>query len=216
MHETALTEEGKRLFPRFAKFKEFYLVGGTGLALQIGHRLSVDFDFFSEKELSGQILPNVKRVFPQANLEVTYRSFEQLNVLINTIKTTFLYYPYPLIEDPLRYHGVRIATVSEIAAMKAVSIGRRLSYKDYVDWYFLLREGHVTLDAVIELSRKKYGGEFNARLFLGQLASVDDVADQAIDFLRDEIGRNTIRQYLNAAIRDLMDHREKKREKAHG
>ena len=70
------------------------MVGGTGLALQIGHRVSVDFDFFSEQELPANILQNVKRLFSDCSVAVTYRSVDQLNVLINDIKTTFLHYRF--------------------------------------------------------------------------------------------------------------------------
>lgn len=203
MHETALTKEGKLLFPEFAKFGEFYLVGGTGLALQIGHRLSVDFDFFSKKELSANILQNVKRIFPNASLSVTYRSADQLNVLINDIKTTFLYYPYPVIETCGTYQNVQIATIREIAAMKAFSLGRRLSYKDYVDWYFLLKERHITIDAAISLAQKKYGNEFNDRLFVSQLLSIDDVKEQKIDFLRDEANLAIIKKFLKKTVKEF-------------
>jgi len=203
MHDEALTKEGKQLFPKFAKFKEFYLVGGTGLALQIGHRVSVDFDFFSEQELPANILQNVKRLFSDCSVAVTYRSVDQLNVLINDIKTTFLHYPYPVIEPYIRYQDIPMATMGEIAAMKAFSLGRRLSYKDYVDWYFLLKEHSVTLDTAIALAQKKYGNEFNDRLFLGQLASIDDVAVQKIDFLRDETDVDTIKSFLHTVVQDF-------------
>ena len=203
MHDEALTKEGKRLFPKFAKFKEFYLVGGTGLALQIGHRVSVDFDFFSEQELPANILQNVKRLFSDCSVAVTYQSADQLNVLINDIKTTFLHYPYPVIEPYIRYQDIPMATMGEIAAMKAFSLGRRLSYKDYVDWYFLLKEHSVTLDTAIALAQKKYGNEFNDRLFLGQLASIDDVAVQKIDFLRDETDVDTIKSFLHTVVQDF-------------
>lgn len=203
MREIALTKKGKLLFSEFSKFKDFYLVGGTGLALQIGHRLSVDFDFFSQKELPRNVLQKVKRVFPNSSLAVTYQSPEQLNVLIDDIKTTFLYYPYPVIEPCAIYRNVQIATVREIAAMKAFSIGRRLSYKDYVDWYFLLKERHVTLDIAITLAQKKYGRDFNDRLFVGQLLSVEDVTAQKIDFLRDEASFTIVEQFLKKAVQDF-------------
>src|SRR3989344_2794557 len=203
MHDEALTKEGKRLFPKFAKFKEFYLVGGTGLALQIGHRVSVDFDFFSEQELPANILQNVKRLFSDCSVAVTYQSADQLNVLINDIKTTFLHYPYPVIEPYIRYQDIPMATIREIAAMKAFSLGRRLSYKDYVDWYFLLKERHITIDAAISLAQKKYGNEFNDRLFVSQLLSIDDVKEQKIDFLRDEANLAIIKKFLKKTVKEF-------------
>ncbi len=204
MHDNALTAEAKKLFPHFVKFEEFYLVGGTALALQIGHRVSVDFDFFSEEELSSSILPKIKRVFADGSLAITYRSEDQLDVLINNIKTTFLHYPYPLIESPRTYRGVSIAPLSEIAAMKAFSIGRRLAYKDYVDWYFMLKEGHIALDAAVALAQKKYGGEFNDRLFAGQLVSLDEVPGQKIDFLRESPDFATVKEFLTNAVKDFI------------
>lgn len=97
MREEALTKESALLLPRFSHFPEFYLAGGTALALQIGHRISVDFDLFSDQELPANILEQIKRTFKNFSIEITYRSPEQLNVLINGIKITFL---IPIRQDP--------------------------------------------------------------------------------------------------------------------
>ena len=203
MHEEAFTAKTKTLFPQFGRFKQFYLVGGTALTLQIGHRISVDFDFFSEKELPARLLERVKRMFAAFPIQVTYRSPEQLNVLIGGVKATFFYYPYPIVEPLRTYQHIAIASVHEIAAMKALSIGGRLSYKDYIDWYFLLKEKYVHLAGVIHLANRKFGADFNSRLFLGQLASLEDVPAQKIDFLRGAVDRGTIKKFLDAAVRNF-------------
>jgi hypothetical protein len=187
MHDNALTKEGAALFPLFSRFKQFYLVGGTALALQIGHRRSVDFDLFTREPLSSRLREQVRRVFSSQKAVLTYRSPEQFNFEINGVKTTFFFFNYPVIEPFVSYRGVSLAGVREIAAMKALAVGKRLSHKDYVDWYFLLRERRVTLPEVIALSEKKFGGDFNDRLFLGQLASLSDVPTQEIDFLEDAV-----------------------------
>lgn len=203
MHDNALTAEAARIFPLLQKFEGFYLVGGTALALQIGHRISVDFDLFSFEELSEGLLQKIKRVFPDEKREVTLRTPEQINVLINGIKITFLYYPYKTVLPLVKYHEISLASVQEIAAMKAFAIGKRLSYKDYVDWYFLLHEKLVTLQEIIVIANKKYGGDFNDRLFLEQLASFSDVQTVEIDFLRDPVDRKSIEDFLVQTIRDF-------------
>lgn len=204
MHEEALTKEAKKLFPLFGKFENFYLVGGTALALQIGHRSSIDFDFFSEQALLPNLLPKVRQVFRDIPIKVTYKSStEQLTALICSTKTTFFYYPYPLVGPLFEYMRVPVAPVLEIAAMKAFSIGKRLSYKDYIDWYFMLSEKHVGVGQVIETCRKKFGGDFNARLFLGQLASISDVPTLDMDFLRDPVDRKTVEDFLAKTVRDF-------------
>ncbi len=127
MHVEVLTEHTAALVPSLARFEDFYLVGGTALALQIGHRRSVDFDLFSTKPLPTQLLARVKRTFAGYSVAVTYRSPEQLNLLINEVKTTFLFFDYPVIDPLIEYRGLRLASLRELAAMKAFSIGKRQS-----------------------------------------------------------------------------------------
>ena len=114
---------------------------------------------------------------------------------------TFLHYPYSIIEPLVSYKEILLASINEIAAMKAFSVGRRLAYKDYVDWYFLLRGSHVNLKQIVALAQKKFGNEFNGRLFLGQLASLGDVPTQKIDFIGESIEREEIEQFLEQAVR---------------
>ena len=204
MHDKALTSQAAKIFPKLSRFKDFYLVGGTALALQIGHRISVDFDLFSEKELPSGLLQKIKRDFSGISIEVTYQSPEQINVLLDGVKATFFYYPYPVLEPLVSYKNISVASISEIAAMKAFAIGKRLSYKDYVDWYFLLSKPYVTVPAVIELAQHKFGGDFNDRLFLGQLASLADITDQKIDFLGPSVDRLTIETTLKKEIEKMI------------
>jgi len=204
IHKEALMGKAEKLFPLFKKFEDFYLVGGTALALQIGHRISVDFDFFSGNELPIGLLQKIKRIFPGSAAEVIYKEAgQQITLLLNGVKTTFFYYPYLAVDNFVKYQGVPISTVREIAAMKAFSIGKRLSYKDYIDWYFLLKEKRVELKGVIALAEKKFNGDFNARLFLGQLVSISDVPVQKIDFLRDEVDRKTVEKFLADTVRNF-------------
>lgn len=201
MHDEVLTQSAAALLPSLARFKDFYLVGGTALALQMGHRRSVDFDLFSEKPLSAGLLARVKRVCAPHSVVVTYRSPEQLNVLINNVKTTFLFFPYPVIDSFVNYRGLSLTSVREIVAMKAFAIGKRLSFKDYVDWYFVLKEKLVALPDIIALAQKKFGGDFNDRLFLGQLVSLSDVPEQTIDFLRDTADKTEIERFLEQTVK---------------
>ena len=203
MHEKAFIKQAVALFPSFAKLEGFYLVGGTALALQIGHRLSVDFDFFSSQELPVNLLARIKRIFSNSSIAVTYSAPGQLNVLIDDIKTTFFHYEYPVFDPFVVYQGVSLASIREIAAMKAFAVGRRLSYKDYVDWYFLLKEKHVGLEDAIAFCQKKFGNDFNDRLFLGQLVSLEEIATQKIDFLGNPVDRATVQRFLREAVRSF-------------
>lgn len=87
--------------------------------------------------------------------------------------------------------------------MKAFAIGKRMSYKDYVDWYFLLKEHYVELTDVITHAKQKFGNDFNDRLFLGQLVSLTEVPTQKIDFLRDEVDREIITKFLEITVKEF-------------
>lgn len=204
MHDAVLTQTARKLFPSLAKFKEFYLVGGTALALQIGHRVSVDFDMFSEKPLSYNLLANIKRIFRPHPIHITYRTSYQINLNIAGVKCTFFSYRYPILDPFIIYRKVNLASVREIAAMKALAIGGRLAYKDYVDWYFLLKGKYIDLETVIDHAKRKYNGDFSDRLFLGQLSSFDDVSTQNIDFLQKKVPRKIIESYIAKAVKEYL------------
>lgn len=203
IYAEALTKEAEKLFPQFRLFKEFYLAGGTALALQIGHRLSIDFDFFSQDPLSSNPLAKVKHVFASSSIIVTYRAPEQLNALIDGVKVTLFHYNYPVIDDFVMYREVPLASIREIAAMKAFSIGKRLSYKDYIDWYFLLKKKYIDLPDAITHAKKKFGGDFNDRLFWDSLFLLKIFLRKKIYFLRDEVDWETVQNFLKETVRNF-------------
>ena len=97
-----------------------------------------------------------------------------LNVLsVDDVKITFLKYPFPTFDPYVIYEQVPLLSVREIAATKAYTIGRRGAFKDYVDLYFILSEQHATLIDIIDVAEKKFGVEFNWRLFLEQLVFLE-------------------------------------------
>jgi hypothetical protein len=155
MHTEALTKEGIKIFPLLNKFDGFYLAGGTALALQIGHRISVDFDLFSEKEIGENLLAKVKRVFEGKTIILSVNNPDELTVFIDNVKTTFLRYPFPVKNKFIDYGGVELLDAEEIAATKAYSVGRRGTLKDYVDLYFIVSEKISSLDKIIEMAKNK-------------------------------------------------------------
>lgn len=201
MHDAALTTNAAALFRLLHRFPGFYLVGGTALALQIGHRVSVDLDCFTEQPLPAELLARVKRVFHSSSIAVTYRAPDQLHLIVHGVQVTFFHYMYPVLDPFVRLHNTPLCSIREIAAMKAFAIGKRIAYKDYVDWYFLLAEQHVTLAEVVRHAKQKFGADFNDRLFLGQLVSLDDVPTQKVDFLREAPSRNDIARFLQRAVK---------------
>lgn len=204
-HLEVLTPEGTKILPNLSRFKGLYLAGGTALALQLGHRISVDFDLFSSEEIPKALLKRVATVFSHASVHPMVNNSEELTVSINGVKVTFLYYPFPLVTGLVSMDNLSAASVQEIAAMKAYTIGRRAVYKDYVDIYTILSGSSDTtnLETIISLANKKYGDQFNDRLFLEQLVSLEDVAEEPIQFLGKDTDRETVQKTLENHVRSL-------------
>ena len=203
MHPEALTEKGKEIFQKLPAFPEYYLAGGTALALHLGHRQSIDFDLFSSDPIPRDLLAIAERIFNPAAIVPSVNNADELTIFADDVKVTFLRYPFPLLADLTTYEGMRMLSVAELAATKAYTIGRRGTFKDYVDLHAILSGGHASLGAIIDLAKRKYSAEFNARLFLEQLIYLDDIEDAGIIFLNDPVGKADIRSFFESRVRDL-------------
>ncbi len=134
-------------------FKDYFLVGGTALALQIGHRLSIDLDLFTQTNFDTQILQN--------HLSINYGFYADfiapntLKGFIEDVKVDFITHPYPLVQALIEEEAVRLASIVDIAAMKLNAIahsGNR--QKDFYDMYFLLEQ--ISLKTMLDAFQEKY------------------------------------------------------------
>jgi len=132
-----------RLLRRENFMESYYLAGGTALAVQLRHRRSNDLDFFTPGNIEiKKITDWLHNAFAAGDVNIIFRKTDQMDVNIMDIKTSFISYPFEVIYglidgesiDP-RLSGLKIAPPEEIALMKAYAIGRRTSFRDYVDLY---------------------------------------------------------------------------------
>lgn len=131
---------------------DFDLVGGTSLALQIGHRNSVDIDLFGESRLEMDEILNLLSTVGE--LLTIKKSSKILITSINNIKVDFVNYSYPILEKASTVDGIRMASTKDIAAMKLNAIAGRGSKKDFIDLYFLL--SIYSLSEMFDFYKKKY------------------------------------------------------------
>ena len=203
MHLEAITSNAKKIFQKLDNFSSFYLAGGTGLALQIGHRISVDFDFFWGKDIPKNLFLKVKEVFGNFKIEVIINNSSQITVLVNGVTLSFIKYPFPVILKLIGYKGIKILPPLEIAAMKAYALGRRATLKDYVDLYYFLKGKTEGLEDIVKLCERKYDQEFDTRLFLEQLIYSKDIEDMEIKFLKNKVNKSEIKKFFEKEIKKL-------------
>ena len=183
MHPEILSPEQKSLLPLVKLFRrEFYLVGGTAIALQIGHRKSVDFDLFKPTSFnSKKILTKIDS--KNCRYLVTRRVSEQLNLSVLNVKMTFFEYPYPIAANLDFDKTIRMPDLLTLAAMKSFALGRRSKWKDYVDIYILLKD-YFELGDIVRKAESIYGQEFSEKLFRAQLTYHLDIDfTEEVDFM---------------------------------
>jgi hypothetical protein len=182
MHTEILNHDQLGLLPVLKLFrKEFYLVGGTAIALQFGHRRSIDFDMFTHNPFGSRRVLNVLAKAGKY-VTVTRRVSEQLNLSVDNVKMTFFEYPYA-VDAVVSDETFRMPDLLSLAAMKAFALGRRSKWKDYVDLFFLLR-GRFSLSEISDRAETVFGEEFSAKLFRSQLSYHKDIDySEEVDYM---------------------------------
>jgi len=132
----------------------FYLAGGTALALQLGHRHSVDLDFFSATEDIPTIRPRLEETLAVFNATLADSSWGNLVYLVKDMRVGFYGYGYPLIGSLIEKEGWRLASVEDIALMKLDALLSRAARKDFYDLYFVCQR--IPLKQLLDLAPEKY------------------------------------------------------------
>lgn len=182
-HKEILNENQIELLPLIGEFKrEYYLVGGTAIALYLGHRRSIDYALFKLSVLNRK--KNLDKIQSLGFKPiVTWNVADQMNLIVNEVKLTFFQYPFQIKSNNVFDGIVRIPDLLDLAAMKAYALGRRSKWKDYVDLYFLLND-KFTLGEISNRATEIYGDLFSDKLFRSQLSYFEDVDySEEVDYL---------------------------------
>ncbi len=174
LHQEILTKEQEGLLHIVKLFnKDFGLVGGTAIALYIGHRESIDFDLFSISEFENHKI-RAKIVRAKRIIRVLRDEVGQYTIEIGPVKLTFFQYVYK-IDFSVDFAGIiKMPDLLTLAAMKAHALGRRPKWKDYVDLYFIIKD-YYSVKKISGKANKIFGAEFDEKLFRRQLAYFDDM-----------------------------------------
>jgi hypothetical protein len=196
MHKEIFSDKQLTLLPLVREFKrEFYLVGGTAIALYLGHRRSIDFDLFKSSPLHPKRIITKVSSFGFKYL-VTRRVSEQLNITVNDVTFTFFEYPFKIEAKNIFEDFLRLPSLIDLAAMKAYALGRRSKWKDYVDFYFLLKD-HFTINQISDRAVEIYDQMFSQKLFRAQVSFFQDIDySEPVEFLSQAPSGEEIKQFL--------------------
>ncbi len=169
LHWNAMAPKTRRAFDLLASLPipdEFYLAGGTALALQIGHRISRDLDFFSSQNQLGaaERAALIHKLQSLDDIEVKLETESQLYAVIQDVEISFIYQPHPLLLPLLNVSGIHLAQPTDIGLMKLAAVKDRGTRRDFVDLYCL--KHIVPFSKLFELLPDKYHDRLDFSLHL--------------------------------------------------
>ena len=204
LHTEIFPEEQIQVFNILCEqdwLSRFYLAGGTCLGLQLGHRQSIDFDFFTREPFAPTEIIRILRNL--GKFELFNQTDDTLNGAINDVRISFFRYDYPLLEETTSYKSIQLANLLDIALMKIAAISGRGSRKDFVDLFFLL--SYFPLEELLRKYPPKYGLEIsNHYHLLKSLVYFVDAEKEPLPKMLKAITWEKIRGRFITEIRELQ------------
>jgi predicted nucleotidyltransferase component of viral defense system len=196
LHLKILPEVQIKLFEALSSqtfIHDFYLAGGTCLALQIGHRKSIDFDFFIQADFETSSLINILTQIGSYARENEEKN--TINGTLNGVRISFFGYHYDIIDVFKSYNNIQLAGLKDIAAMKLEAIAGRGSKKDFIDLYFLLQQ--YSLEDIFSFHTMKYGiGLSNQYHHLKSLVYFSDADSEAMPVMIHPLKWNDVKEQI--------------------
>ena len=202
MHEEVLPAGTLAVLGRLAPNETLstaYLAGGTNIALQLGHRISRDLDFFTPHKFDERIL---SQQLEEEGLSVERVEWQTIDGFFDDVKFSCFFYSYPLLFEPIDWKGFHLADLRDAAAMKVEAIAARGTRRDFIDMFVLLQEKNWQLADLFSWYQRKYGGTRNTVLHaLKSLAYFDDAdADDTPLILLRSVDWTNVKKYFHDAV----------------
>lgn len=201
MYKKVINQKTEDLLSKLTKskiIKDFYLAGGTALALQYGHRKSIDLDWFNQKDFdTTELKRNLERL---GKIIIESEEKNTLNLTINNVKLSFFGYPYKLLFPFLKWRGVKLADPRDIACMKLNTISSRGAKKDFIDLYFILKD-YSLIELMRLFSRKYQKIKYNQLHILKSLVYFVDADREPEPIMLKEIDWQKIKKYFRETVK---------------
>ncbi len=203
MHVEILNKQQAELLPYLKKFQRtFYLVGGTAIALHIGHRRSIDFDLFTSSKLVKYRIKSKVNEIPLKQIPI-FEDYDQLHLHLNNVKLTFFSFPFSVPHPVAVESVISMPSLLSLASMKAFALGRRSKWKDYVDLFFILKN-HYTIQEVSKEACTNFPSQFSEKLFREQLVFFKDIDfSEPVEYMASAVPEDEIKNFLIEKASDL-------------
>lgn len=182
---------------------DFYLAGGSAVALHLGHRRSVDLDFFCPNELNTPLL--LRRLQRIGKFDLTKEAWGTLIGTLKGVRVSFFTYPYPLLRPTPKLWGVRIASLLDIGLMKLIAISQCGSRRDFIDLFFICHQS-IPLPALLaSLPQKFVGVNYNLPHILRSLVYFDDAEKEPMPTMLVPVRWSDIKRFFQTQVRMIAE-----------
>lgn len=199
-----LSEKAKQTFSILEKqpfLENFYLAGGTALALQIGHRISIDLDFFTEKDFSEADLAEKLSHLGEFFLEK--KAENSLIGTIDAVKLSFLGYKYPLLRPLKKISLINAADILDIACMKIDAIASRGTKRDFIDVYFIVKNFYPLLEILKQFEIKYSAVNYNMVHVKKSLVFFEDAEIDPMPQMLAQVSWEEVRKFFENEVERL-------------
>jgi len=181
----------------------FYLAGGSAAALHLGHRTSIDLDFFtSRSEYEAESLTQQLRLVGPLVIQQQRRG--TLIGLLENVRVSFLSYPYPVLAELAELDGIAIAHLLDIALMKLIAISQRGTKRDFIDLYFICQHGYRLDDLLRKASEKYQTVSYSSYHLLRALTYFADAEEDETPRMLVPFDWNDAKQFFEGESRRLV------------
>jgi hypothetical protein len=178
----------------------FYLAGGTGLALQLKHRLSQDLDFFKRKDFDPKIL--IQKIKELGKFSIEKEEENSLAGNFEGTRITFLAYKYPLLAPLKKMEGIKVADIKDIGCMKISAISSRGSKKDFIDLFFICQK--IALGKMLQFFEKKYKEiDYNIMHIIKSLVYFEDAEKDPMPKMLTPVSWQKVKKFFQKEIKKL-------------
>ena len=181
----------------------FYLAGGSAIALHLGHRISVDLDFFTPQG-DYEAEPLIQQLQRVGHLVIRQQSQGTLNATLEGTLISFFVYPYPLLEETRVACGIRVAGLLDLALMKLAAIGQRGAKRDFVDLYQICHSGYKLGDLLQRMPDKFPNVTYPSYHLLRALAYFEDAEPDSMPPMLTSLEWATVQRFFEDEVRRLM------------
>ena len=204
MFTQTISDKAKRVLGKIARTEiagGFYLAGGTALAIQLGHRTSIDLDWFSAESFSND---GIKKTLSEiGEFELVGEEKGTIHGNLDGVKISFLHYGYKVLYLLVDYEGIKLADERDIAAMKIDAVSSRGSKKDFVDIYFLLEK--YSLPELIGFFEKRYESiKYNKLHILKSLTYFEDAETEPMPIMIKNAAWGEIKKKITAEANKIL------------